>query len=108
MLTDDKGLRALVFLFLREKSNRCPIHSGINKVHTFADAAMSMGTLSSDDFYLSSDGQFVLLDIVPLAEKMDAQQLGNLFAHTEWSTWQASDKALQDAVTALNKASEND
>lgn len=109
MTRDTKGPAGpLFFLLLREKSNRWASHSGINKAHTSLGAAMSMVTLSSEDFYLSSDGQFVLLDIVPLAEKIDAQQLGHLFAHTEWSTWQVSDKALQDAVTALNKANEND
>lgn len=65
-------------------------------------------TLHSEHFYLSSDGQFVLLDIVPLAEKIDAKQLGTLFAHSSWPTWQVSDKALQDAAAALNKAKEGD
>lgn len=56
------------------------------------------GDLGPDFFYLSSDGQFVLLAIEPVDAHVDAKVLASLLQHSNFRNYQVSDKALQDAA----------
>ena len=61
------------------------------------------GALGPDFFYLSSDGQFVLLAIEPIEETVDARQLGALLQQSAYCHYQVSEKALQDAANSFNE-----
>lgn len=65
---------------------------------------MPYSSLNSRSFYLSADGEFVLLDAAPIPEKVDAKILGQLFDLSPWSAWKTSDSALRDAALAFKEA----
>ena len=67
--------------------------------HSFLGA----GALGPEFFYLSSDGQFVLLAIEPVEEVVDARQLGALLQQSAYCHYQVSEKALQDAAKSFNE-----
>lgn len=64
---------------------------------------LGAGALGPEFFYLSSDGQFVLLAIEPIEETVDARQLGSLLQHSAYCHYQVSEKALQDAAKSFNE-----
>lgn len=65
---------------------------------------MPFSSLNSRSFYLSADGEFVLLDAAPTSEKVDAKVLGQLFDLSPWSAWKTSDQALHDAAVGFKQA----
>lgn len=66
---------------------------------SLSDASLfGSGELGPDFFYLSSDGQFVLLAIEPVEAHVDAKVLASLLQHSNFRNYQVSDKALQDAA----------
>ena len=70
-----------------------------DSVSSLSDASLfGAGDLGPDFFYLSSDGQFVLLAIEPVEAHVDAKVLASLLQHSNFRNYQVSDKALQDAA----------
>jgi len=70
-----------------------------DSVSSLSDASLfGAGDLGPDFFYLSSDGQFVLLAIEPVEAHVDAKLLASLLQHSNFRNYQVSDKALQDAA----------
>ena len=67
---------------------------------------LGAGALGPEFFYLSSDGQFVLLSIEPVAETVDVKMLQGLLQQSAFRNYQISDKALQEAAKSLNELKE--
>ncbi len=67
------------------------------------DSLFTSGSLGADFFYLSSDGQFVLLAIEPVEMNVDVQLLASLLQQSNFRNYQVSEKALQDAANNFNE-----
>jgi uncharacterized protein len=67
------------------------------------DSLFACGSLGADFFYLSSDGQFVLLAIEPVEMNVDVQLLTGLLQQSNFRNYQISEKALQDAANNFNE-----